>query len=382
MSKIKDFLKKIPKPPLHGRKQWAAALLLLFVLVGGLVILLRVETSYYVMEKFEKADVAGTQYLPFGHDLFKYSPDGVSCVDGNGQIIWNSTFSMQSPIVDICDTTAVVGDQQGTLVYIFNQDGQLGQFETLLPIQRIRVAKQGVVAAVLEDGDVTWINFYDTNGGEIARMRTTVKESGYPLDIALSPDGLKIMVSFLYPDQGTMQTRVAFYNFDAVGQAEENNQVNRMIYDNVVVPSVFFVDDQRSVALRSDGFSIYRGNEIPEEKVSVSFEDEILSSFHEGDKLGFIFKSDKEGYKYKMLVYNLSGHRTMKKYFNMDYRQAKMEEDNIILFNEKGFQVFSSRGRKRVDITYKKAIENVVSVPGIGKYMIVCSESTEWIRVK
>lgn len=39
----------------------------------------------------------------------------------------------------------------------------------------------------------------------------------------------------------------------------------------------------------------------------------------------------------------------------MDYRQAKMMEGNILLINDKGFQVYSSRGRKRVDVTYKKA---------------------------
>lgn len=59
--------------------------------------------------------------------------------------------------------------------------GQKGQFETLLPIEKVKVARQGVVAAVLTDEDVIWINLYDTQGGEIAKMRTTVKESGYPM---------------------------------------------------------------------------------------------------------------------------------------------------------------------------------------------------------
>ena len=63
---------------------------------------------------------------------------------------------------------------------------------------------------MLTEEEVTWINFYDTTGGEIAKMRTTVKESGYPMDIALSPDGMKIMVSFLWPDQDGLKTRVAF----------------------------------------------------------------------------------------------------------------------------------------------------------------------------
>lgn len=123
------------------------------------------------------------------------------------------------------------------------------------------------------------------------------------------------------------------------------------------------------------------GSEIPTEKVSVDFDEEILTAFHDDGKIGFIFKSDKADYKYKILVYNLNGRCTIKKYLNMDYRQAKMMEGNILLINDKGFQVYSSRGRKRVDVTYKKAVEDVASVPGLGKYMVV-SRPYGMIRVK
>ncbi len=119
------------------------------------------------------------------------------------------------------------------------------------------------------------------------------------MDIALSPDGMKIMVSFLWPDQSGIQTRVGFYNFDSIGQTEENNQVSLLTYDGVVAPSVYFVDERRSVVLRSNGFSVCQGAEIPTEKVSVDFDEEILTAFHDDGKIGFIFKSDKADYKYK-----------------------------------------------------------------------------------
>ena len=390
MNKIKNFLHGISeKMKNKGKKlfdySWKHYLVSFFILVlliGVLVVILRVEEGYTVLSSYEKSDTSSTQYLAFGKRMFKYSADGVSCMDGNGQTLWNCTFSMQSPIADVCEGSVVVADQQGTDVYIFDEKGQKGQFETLLPIEKVKVARQGVVAAVLTDEDVTWINLYDTQGGEIAKMRTTVKESGYPMDIALSPDGMKIMVSFLWPDQSGIQTRVGFYNFDSIGQTEENNQVSLLTYDGVVAPSVYFVDERRSVVLRSNGFSVCQGAEIPTEKVSVDFDEEILTAFHDDGKIGFIFKSDKADYKYKILVYNLNGRCTIKKYLNMDYRQAKMMEGNILLINDKGFQVYSSRGRKRGDVTYKKAVEDVASVPGLGKYMVVSNGHTELIRVK
>jgi len=158
--------------------------------------------------------------------------------------------------------------------------------------------------------------------------------------------------------------------------------VNRVSYNNVVVPTVFFVDSDRAAAIRSDGFSIYQGKDVPVEKYNVLFDEEILTTFHEDDKLGFIFKSDKAEYKYKMLLYNMNGNCIMKKYMDVDYHQAKMENGNIILFNDRGFQVYSSRGRCKVNLFYQKPVENVIHVAGLGKYLVVANQSTEMIRVK
>ena len=386
---LKDKLAKNPfqgfsfsKVRLPFKKRWQKLLFIfvLLILIAGLVIILKVEENYMVLKETDK-DVAGTQYEQYGNRLLKYSPDGVSCLDSSGNVLWNNTFSMSSPIVDICGSTAAVGDQQGTDIYIFDQSGQIGHFETLLPIEKIKVASQGVVAAVLEDGDVTWINFYDTNGNLIAENRTTIDESGYPLDIALSSDGLKMMVSFLCATSGEMYTNVVFYNFDSIGQAEINNLVSEGTYSGAIVPEVDFLAKDSAVALRSDGFSIYRGREIPEETANVEFDKEILSTFHDNDHIGFIFKSDREGYDYELCVYGLNGRRTVRKYFNFDYKQVKMERGNIILFNDKEFLVYSDAGRRKVSIAYQKSIQNVIPLGGLGTYLIVTGENTELIRV-
>lgn len=157
MNKIKNFLHGISeKMKNKGKKlfdyswkRYLVSFLILVLLIGVLVVILRVEECYTVLSSYEKSDTSSTQYLAFGKRMFKYSADGVSCMDGNGQTLWNCTFSMQSPIADVCEGSVVVADQQGTDVYIFDEKGQKGQFETLLPIEKVKVARQGVVAAVL-----------------------------------------------------------------------------------------------------------------------------------------------------------------------------------------------------------------------------------------
>lgn len=357
--------------------------LLCLLLIGGLLFLyLYVGTAYSVLREEARSDINGTVYTEFGDDLLKYSSDGVTCMSGSGSVLWNSTFSMQSPMITICGKTAAVADKKGSQVYVFNENGQLGQFQTSLPIEKVRVATQGVVAAVLNDGDVTWINFYDTQGKEIAKNRTSLGESGYPLDIALSPDGMKIMVSYLCVTQGIMNTKVCFYNFDSVGQAEINNMVASQTYENTVAPEVLFLDEETSVAFLSNGFSLFKGKQIPEQKKKIEFEEEILSVFHDGDNFGLIFKSDKEEHKYRMQLYNTSGKQIMKTYFDLDYKKVKLEGGNLILFNDQAFEIYNTGGRKKFSGSFDKAIQDIIKVKGFRKYMVLSQNHVTTIRLR
>lgn len=367
---------------LRNRKIILAAIILVLLCSGLLYLNFYVCSSYTILKSAERSDVNGTQYELFGKNLLKYSPDGVICMDPEGGTLWSSTYSMQSPVIDICGTTAVVAEQKGTQIYIFNSEGLMGQFQTLLPIEKVRVAEQGVVAAVLSDRDTTWINFYNSDGNIIAENRTSIGESGYPLDIALSPDGLKLMVSYLRAIEGVMDAQVSFYSFSSVGKAEINNLVNSVTYKNNVVAQVGFIDTNTSFALRSDGFTLFEGKQIPEEKANIEFEEEILSTFTSQEYLGFVFHSDDSKYKYRMELYNGNGRRLAKEYFDIPYRQISIEEGNIILFNDSEMVVYNTGGRKKFCGKYKKPIQDVISVKGFRKYMVLTQDSTEWIRLK
>lgn len=342
---------------------------------------LHTATSFQTLEQIEQKDNNGTTYTNFGENLIRYSSDGVSSVNGNGTVQWSSTYSMQTPMIDICETTAAVAEKEGTQVYIYNESGELGQFQTTLPIEKIKVASQGVVAVVLQDADVTWVNFYDTKGTQIAEHRTTIGESGYPLDIALSPDGLKIMISYLCFNKGIMNTKVCFYNFDSVGQAAINNMVSSQTYENSLVPRVVFAQADRAVAFRSSGFSIFSGKQIPELEEEVEFEEEILSMAYDDQYMVFVFTSEDKEYKYKMQVYDMKGKRISEKYLNLDYKQVKVERGQVLIFNEKEFHIYDVGGRVKFTGSYGKPIRDILNIEGFGKYMVLTPESTDLIRL-
>lgn len=359
----------------------AARAAVLLILVGAGVSYVHVGSTYKLLSTTERKDISGTKYAEFGKYLLKYSSDGVTCLDKKGAVRWNSTFTMQSPIIDICGNTVVIADQKGTQIFVYNKSGTLGQYQTLLPIEKVRVAKQGVVAAVLSDGDASWINFYDTQGNEIAKNKTTINDSGYPLDVDVSPDGMKIMISYLCATEGSVNTNISFYNFDEVGQAEINNLVNTTSYNNVVAPKVFFSNTSNAVAYRTNGFSVFQGREIPEVEDEVTFEEEVLTVFEDDEHMGFIFKSDDVEHKFRMELYDTGGNKQAEEYIDMNYKEIKIREDNIIMFNDKEIAVYGTNGKKEFHGKYKKPIIDVLSVPGYHKYMILTQDSTDMIRL-
>ena len=101
---------------------------------------------------------------------------------------WNQTFSMQNPHIKVCGEWAAVGDVNGSTIYMFGVQGMVGSVDTSLSISQIEVAKQGIVAAVLEDTTANYINLYNTDGSKIYTVKTTLAGDGYPLDISISED--------------------------------------------------------------------------------------------------------------------------------------------------------------------------------------------------
>ena len=71
---------------------------------------------------------------------------------------------MSSPKLSVCGDYMAIGDVGANTVYIFNGSGTVGRLDLENPLQDLRVAGQGVVAAVLSDGASNQINLYNEAG--------------------------------------------------------------------------------------------------------------------------------------------------------------------------------------------------------------------------
>jgi hypothetical protein len=363
--------------------KYAAVAFLVIAVVLGFMIYDRLVTydSYTIAASYENTVATGTAYVAAGKNILKYNADGITCVSKNNDVKWSVTYSMQSTIADTCDTTTVVAEQHGSQIYVVGEDGEIGHFETDSPIQKVRVSRQGVVAAVLQEDNVTWVDLYQADGTLIASDKTTMLESGYPLDVALSPNGENMAVSYVRITGGVLSANVSFYNFGTAGQEQENNLISSEDFEGSIIPEIYFVDNSHAVALTDTGYVVFQGSSW-QKGAEVAFEDEILSCFHEDENIGFVFENEDSDNRYRIVLYNLRGKKKMEMETDESYSQIKMENGQILMYTDKSCAVYTASGHLRFQGDYKKEIVGFYYFSEYRKYLVITNESFDRIRIE
>ena len=336
--------------------------------------------NYKVVQSSEQEDVVSTNYVEMDGDILRYSSDEVSLVSDKMSTLWSETYQMQNPIADVNGTRAVIADKDGNTLEIYDKSGKTGSVTTSYSIIKARVSKSGLVAAILDGGDDTWIDFYSTDGSLIAENQTKVDDPGYPLDIAISEDGVVMMVTYQFVDGSDTTSYVAFYNFGDVGQNEDDRIVSGYKYEGVVVPQIQYLDNNRSVALKDNGFTLYQGSQIPKETKTVEVDKEIVSTFLDNDMIGLVFKNDSKDKQYTMEVYTTDGNLKFTQDFNIPYTTIKLSDGNILMYNSSQMCVMNSRGVQKYLGSVDGTIKDFFKI-GWNRYLLVLDSGVDVIKL-
>ena len=153
--------------------------------------------DYSVVKTQSLNTLSEAQYVSYDDGVLKISRDGAIFLDFDGRQIWNQTYEMNQPIVDVCGKYVVIGSLKGNDVYVLNDTGLQGEIKTELPIRAIEVSERGSVA-VLAEGETSYkIGLYDKKSTLLAQGEFRIDNTGYPIEISLSNDGIKLGVSFV-----------------------------------------------------------------------------------------------------------------------------------------------------------------------------------------
>lgn len=370
-------------------------LMIIIVSVGtGIWMWLKFRTyvGYEVKEEISTGTVSEAEYYDYGGALLKVSKNGAIYTTVSGELIWNQAYEMNTPMVDICDNFVAIGAKKGNEIYILNKEGLKGKIETTRQIRAIEVAGQGTVAVLTEKNHSYFINLYDYSGVELVQGEMHLENSGYPLAMSLSSDGILLAVSLVDVSTGQADAQVRFYNFGTVGQNEIDNMVSSYDYEDKVIPRIVFLGDSRAVAFSEDTLYFYHGTQKPEQVKEITIAQEIRSVFYSDKYVGITY-NDKEGSQasadasedrliHTVVIYDAKGNQVMSEQYDKDYEKAQiLNNEEVVLTRDKSCLIYGINAGKRFEGEFQDMILKVSQALAGNEYYILYKEKTQRIKL-
>ena len=351
--------------------------------IGALIFLWdnAVYTSYSEISSFPRISSSDSVCLNHNGRVITYSKDGISSMDTKGNLVWNETYQMQDPIVEVNENAVAVGDYNGHIIYVMNEKGKVGQIDTNLPIRDLCVSKTGVVAVVLKDSKLTRLNIYDSKGNELVKSECRMSQNGYPVAVALSDTGEVMEVSYLYVDSGTMKSSVAFYNFSDVGQNSVDRLVSGNEYADTVIPYVGFLGKDSAFAVGNGRISFYGGADKPVSIAEKLLSEEIQAVYTGTDHVGLVYIDTTGAALYRIDVYDKKGNITLSQNIDIDYQNILIQKNSIVVYNNTECVMYSMSGKEKYRGTFGKSVSLLISANKNNRFIMVSPDSIDIIEL-
>ena len=334
----------------------------LLIVVGGALLLyrnyqLKQYTEYEVRWEKDLAEGSFSSYMPYGTNVIKYSRDGASYINAEGDSVWSEAYEMRNPMVVVSGNYAAIADREGRDIFIFDLTGCQGKIQTILPVTNVTVASQGVVAVLLEEAEVSYIDFFDKTGARLdIEKKMWMGGEGYPVAMALSPAGNQLMMSSVYVDAGSMQNKIAFFNFSEMGEMLEEKLAGAFELKDTISPQVMFFSDTRACAFLDNGITFYSMKELspkdpllPEQGATYLYDEAICSVFYDNKHVGLITDGKNQTVAYHLYVYDTAGAVVLDMALDFNYVRAQMSAYGVCLYSQTECQLYNFDGQLKYD---------------------------------
>lgn len=351
---------------------------IVLALVGGVTYVMnQTYTDTRILNTYSDGAEDGAQYVEFAGGILKYTRDGAVFLNDKGKEKWNAAYQIQTPIASVKKNAATIADKGGNDISVFGKNGLKGEIHTNLPIEKTAVSSQGIVSAILKDGNTFRIVCYDAAGNILVEHKTSPSVTGYPMDIDISDNGYMLLVSYLMVEDGVLTGRVAYYNFGDAGKNKEDYIVTQEVYSDSVIPTVFFMDDQTSVVVSDREIVIYKGKDIPKKLTTIKMNNGMKSVFYNEKMIGVV--SNEKGGNI-LHLFDKKGQSVLNREFEGEYKNAKISGNLVILNSGKQCTVFSKGGTQRFVGEFDSDILEIKPLMGLNKYLVINTNGFEEIR--
>ena len=343
---------------------------------------------------FSDKESSAASFYPFSEGVVKVSKDGASYIGKTGKPLWNQAFEMGEPVVSVNGDFMVIGEENGSKLFILSKEGPVGQGEAPLPIEKLSISAKGVVYALLKEEDGSFITVFSKEGKNLdIAIKSVMSGDGYPIDFSVSKDGEELLVAFSYLDKSALKSRVVFYNFSSLGKNVGANRVVggfREHFAGKMVGRVHFFNNEESFAAYNGGFSFFstRVKTSPEEKKNEEIPGMIRMISYNAENLAVLADNteDKEKGNYRLYLFRKSGEKVFDKAVSFMGTKMEVSADKIFLYQEKNDKVYDFGGRLRYNGETEEGLQYIRAASEInvgGTDLLLCfPNKVERVRVQ
>lgn len=366
----------------HDKKKIVVVLITIVIISVGLYCATKYG-KYNTMEVVKTHGSIGNDngnYAQYLDGVLKYSKDGVTMLTQEGKQIWNQSCQMAHPIMEMNEGIVAIADQRGTSIMVFEETGLKGEIRTTKPIEKITVSNQGIVAAILQDTQSPQVICYDAKGTVLVEHNASFESTGYPLDVAISEDGTTLLVTYLCTDGNKIVTKAVFYNFGKAGENKKDFQVAEKKYEDSIIPTVAFIDNNTSLLISDHAFIFYEGINSPKEKNVIELDTEIKSVAYNEKYIAFVLKSKTES-GFELRLYRTNGKQVMSVSLENEYTNVKIEGNDIVLYTGNACAIYNEKGIRKFEGTVEGNIIEIFPIVGFQKYMMISTNGFEEVHL-
>lgn len=363
------------------KKAKIAGLVCLVVAVAGIAAYFflrdKIYSDYTVEKEWDAGDAL--EYVQVDGALVRCGREGAQAVKPDGTILWNVTYpTMKNPSFVFCKSMMAVADVGGKQYLLSDGSGSTKLYTTPYPIQSISVSKQGVTAVLMNSGETDYIYLYSKEGELLSEIETVVARDGFPVAIALSEDGKKLVTSYMKVDGDEPVGSITFYNFGEVGRNEMRNLVAQAQYKDCMIPRVAFWDNDTVLVVGENVFEVFAMTEIPESVCKKEVLSEI-KSIALGQYFCIITKN-RDGQEV-LEAYDKAGGLCMKKVITSPYVGMHTAGEEVVLYSYSGCDIFDVEDGLIYAGNFENGIRRMFAI-GKNRYYLMEDRHVKVIKLK
>ncbi len=346
---------------------------------------LRSYKSYTEKSSFQRGDATETNYLDYQGNLLKYSKDGAFYTKYNGDLIWNYTYEMSNPQIDICGKYILIYDKKGSQAAILTNNGFIKSIKISRPIVEAGISKQGIVGVLSQEQSTGYIQLYDNTGKTLASGELHMENNGYPLAMDISDDGKRMAVSQLDMNGGDVKSTVAFYNFGKSGRNKIDNIMAQYSFANQIIPEIRFLENSKVIAFGDSELVLFDNDDKASISKEIFVEGEIKNIFYNNKYFGTICNTtnEKGGAESEMRLYSQNGIKKYTKVVDRSYtRVAMLHKGEVWLTNGKDAAIYTVHGIKKFAYSFEAGIYKIIAGDSGRRYYFVTEDKIENVFIK